>query len=506
MKLYSISFSVYSIISIFTLMIYGALPAIMAKDGIAPQEIGLLYLTMIPFMLSFFYSGLVEIWRKKHAHNFKILCLALGLVSAVSFIALGAFASPQDIGLLCVAFMVMCLLGACAIISLNAIAIEQTSADKKVSLNTIMLLASGVGGIMGIIVALIIYEKYGFSVACFVMAFFVALLCVPFVRMSSNGQYGNLRGVNSEISPANSAKIATNATNYAIDSSPSKDSLHFKDSCHSKDSILQTLKSLSLWGWLGFFCLCMLPIALANTTSTMLLVYIGFSLDVVGIVGGVINCVAMFVGAPLAYLLIRIFGFRPAFITLLAFCACVFLLLLANMWLWQNHALILLGLACIGVYMCALCVFMYSLGMRVCESSAQSGVDFSFLRSAENACFVIGGVIASQILGIFIAQDTIEALSSGEGHSHHSRETYFDGADFGSADFGSAGLDSGDSSVASAESSLSGVSEALADFSEVLARNGIESSVANGYFALFCASLVFGLIALAITACNKKIT
>ena len=495
MKLYSISFSVYSIISIFTLMIYGALPAIMAKDGIAPQEIGLLYLTMIPFMLSFFYSGLVEGWRKKNAKNFKILCLSLGLVSTVSFLALGAFASPQDIGLLCVAFMAMCLLGACAIISLNAIAITQTSADKKVSLNTIMLLASGVGGILGIIVALIVYENFGFSVACFVMAFFVALLCVPFVRMSANGQYGNLRGVNSEISPTNSAKIATNATNYAIDSTPSKDSLHFKDSCHSKDSILQTLKSLSLWGWLGFFCLCMLPIALANTTSTMLLVYIGFSLDVVGIVSGVINCVAMFVGAPLAYLLIRIFGFHPAFIALLCFCVAVFELLLVNMWLWQNHALILLGLAGVGVYMCALCVFMYSLGMRVCESSEQSGVDFSFLRSAENACFVIGGVIASQILGIFIAQDTIEALSKGEGHSHHSREI----------DFGSAGLGSGDSSTASTESSLSGFSEALADFSEVLARSGIEVSVANGYFALFCASLVFGLIALAITACNKKI-
>lgn len=479
MKLYGISFSVYSIISIFTLMIYGALPAIMAKNGIAPQEIGLLYLTMIPFMLSFFYSGLVEIWRKKRAHNFKILCLSLGLVSTLSFIALGVFGSPQNTGLLCVAFMVMCLLGACAIISLNAIAIEQTSADKKVSLNTIMLLASGIGGIIGIIVALIIYEKYGFSVACFVMAFFVALLCVPLVAMSANGQYGNV-----------DSQIATNTTH--------SNAMPSKDSAHSKDSILRTLKTPRLWGYLGFFCLCMLPITLANTTSTMLLVYIGFSLDVVGIVGGVINCAAMFIGAPLAYFFIRALGFRPAFIALLFFCVVIFALLLANMWLWQNHALILAGLAGVSAYMCALCVFMYSLGMRICEGSAQSGVDFSFLRSAENACFVIGGVIASQILGSFIAQDTIEALSKGEGHSH--------GVDFNSADFSGAGAGSVDSLANVMESSLSGFGEMLADFSAVLARNGVESSVANGYGTLFCASLAFGLIAFIITALNKKIT
>lgn len=490
MKLYGISFSVYSIVSVFTLMIYGALPAIMAKNGIAPQEIGLLYLTMIPFMLSFFYSGLVEIWRKKRAKNFKILCLSLGLVSTLSFIALGAFASPQDTGLLCVAFMIMCLLGACAIISLNAIAIEQTSADKKVSLNTIMLLASGVGGIIGIIVALIVYEKYGFSVACFVMAFFVALLCVPSITMSANGQYGNVDSSGQDFTDFalnSQTKSALNATNTTH-----SNAMPSKDSTHSKDSILHTLKTPRLWGYLGFFCLCMLPITLANTTSTMLLVYIGFSLDVVGIVGGVINCAAMFIGSPLAYFFIRALGFRPAFIALLFFCVVIFALLLANMWLWQNHALILAGLAGVGAYMCAICVFMYSLGMRICEGSAQSGVDFSFLRSAENACFVIGGVIASQILGIFIAQDTIEALSKGEGHSH-------------GVDFSGAGVGSVDFSANVMESSLSGFGEVLADFSAVLAHNGVESSVANGYGTLFCASLAFGLIAFIITALNKKI-
>lgn len=452
MKLYSISFSVYSIVSIFTLMIYGALPAILARNGVSPQEIGLLYLTMIPFMLSFFYSGIIEGWRKKHAKNFKILCLLLGIISTCGFIALGVFASPQDIGLMCAVFMAMCLLGACGIISLNAIAIEQTSADKKVSLNSIMLLASGVGGIAGIILALMVYERFGFGIACFIMAFFVTLLCVPFISMSADGQYGNLQG----------------------------DSTHSTHFVHSKNSILQTLKTPRLWGWLGFFCLCMLPITLSNTTSTMLLVYIGFSLDVVGIVSGVINCVAMFVGSPLAYFLIRAFGFRPAFIGLLAFCVGVFCSLVANMWLWQNHALILLGLACVGVYMCALCVFMYSLGMRLCETSKQSGVDFSFLRSAENACFVIGGVVASQILGIFIAKDTIEALSKGEGHSHEIN------------------LLGGDSSV-------SGFSEVVADFSDVLARGGIEVSVANGYGTLFCMSLAFALLTLGIIALNKKI-
>lgn len=385
MQIYAISFGVYGVVSVFTLMIYGALPAIAAKNGLPPQQIGLLYLSMIPFMLSFFYSGLVESYRKKHACNFKRLCLTLGAVSILGFVLLGAVCTPSDILLMSVVFGAICLLGACAIISLNAIAIEQTSADKKVALNTIMLLASST-------------------------------------------------------TESNTNHIDTKST----------------------PSILKTLKTPRLWWQLGFLCACMLPITLANTTSTMLLVYIGFSLQMVGIFSAILNCAIMFAGSPLAYLFIRAFGFRRAFIALLGFCVVVFVGLVVNMWLWQNHAFIVLGLAGVSVYFCALFVFAYSLGMRWCEGSTQSGVDFSFLRSAENDCFVVGGVLASQILGLFIAQEKLDSLSS---HS----------------------------------SDFIGIS-----LREFLGKSGIESSVANGYGVLFCASLLFAIIALGIVVCNKK--
>lgn len=435
MQIYAISFGVYGVVSVFTLMIYGALPAIAAKNGLPPQQIGLLYLSAIPFMLSFFYSGLVESYRKKHGCNFKLLCLTLGAVSILGFVLLGAVCTPSDILLMSVVFGTMCLLGACAIISLNAIAIEQTSADKKVALNTIMLLASGVGGVLGVVLALFVYEEFGFSVACYVMAICVAVLCAPFVLMNSSGKYGNIK--------SSTQHIKTNPTH----------------------SILQTIKTPRLWWQLGFLCACMLPITLANTTSTMLLVYIGFPLQVVGIFSAILNCATMFVGSPLAYFFIRILGFRRAFIALLGFCVAVFVGLVANMWLWQNHAFIVIGLGGVSVYFCALFVFAYSLGMRWCEGSTQSGVDFSFLRSAENACFVIGGVVASQILGIFITQEKLDFLSS------HSSDV------------------------------------AMGDFSlfVALSGGGIESSVANGYGVLFCACVCFATIALGIAMCNKKI-
>lgn len=277
MQIYAISFGVYGVVSVFTLMIYGALPAIAAKNGLPPQQIGLLYLSMIPFMLSFFYSGLVESYRKKHACNFERLCLTLGAVSILGFVLLGAVCTPSDILLMSVVFGAMCLLGACAIISLNAIAIEQTSADKKVALNTIMLLASST-------------------------------------------------------TESNTNHIDTKSTH----------------------SILKTLKTPRLWWQLGFLCACMLPITLANTTSTMLLVYIGFSLQMVGIFSAILNCAIMFAGSPLAYLFIRALGFRRAFMALLGFCVVVFAGLVVNMWLWQNHAFIVLGLVGVSVYFCAL--------------------------------------------------------------------------------------------------------------------------------------------------------
>ena len=39
-KLYVFSFSLYVIIGIFTFMFYGALPAILAKNNVPPQNIG----------------------------------------------------------------------------------------------------------------------------------------------------------------------------------------------------------------------------------------------------------------------------------------------------------------------------------------------------------------------------------------------------------------------------------------------------------------------------------
>lgn len=241
MQIYAISFGVYGIVSIFTLMIYGALPVMAAKNGLSPQQIGLLYLTMIPFMLSFFCSGFVESYRKKHSRNLKLLCLALGAVSILGFVLVGVACTPSNILLMSVVF--------------------------------------------------------------------VGLVC--------------------------------------------------------------------------------------------------------------------------------------------------------DMWLWQNHAFIVLGLGGVSVYFCALSVFAYSLGMRWCEDSTQSGVDFGFLRSAENACFVIGGAVASQILGIFITQDKLDVLSR---HSSSFGALY-----------------------------------------EVLEKSGIERSVANGYGMLFCASLLFAIIALGIVVRNKKL-
>lgn len=82
----------------------------------------------------------------------------------------------------------------------------------------------------------------------------------------------------------------------------------------------------------------------------MLLVYIGFSLQVVGIFSAILNCAIMFAGSPLAYLFIRAFGFRRAFMALLGFCVVVFVGLVVNMWLWQNHAFIVLGLEGVSVY------------------------------------------------------------------------------------------------------------------------------------------------------------
>ncbi len=69
--IYRLSFSLYVIISLFSFMVYAALPAIMAKNNVPPQDIGLLFMAFLPFPLRFFYSGFIESYRKKILKTFR---------------------------------------------------------------------------------------------------------------------------------------------------------------------------------------------------------------------------------------------------------------------------------------------------------------------------------------------------------------------------------------------------------------------------------------------------
>lgn len=372
-EIYKLSFSLYIIISLFTFMVYGALPAILAKNHVSPEEIGLLFIAFTPFALSFLYSGFVESYRKKARGNFK-KCVYISTLGVFVLLALTAFLNPHsDIIAIFIAFLIMSFLSATVLICLNAIAVENTTARQKDNVNTIMLIASGLGGIVGIVVALFVYEAWGWF-ACLMMLAAV-VLAATLMAMSAKGEV--------------------------------------KATLASGDSVLKTLKNKQLWVYMGILICFVLPLVLCASMSSPLLVYIGLDLQAVGLLSGLLNCVACLLASPLVLFFIKILGFRKALLGTLIFEAFILCVMVANMQIWQNHLVIFATLFCNGLCFGGQFVFMYSVAMRWCEGSSQTGVDFSFLRISENLGFIIAGLIASQIIGGFVGSERLESLEKG---------------------------------------------------------------------------------------------
>ncbi|RDU61290.1 hypothetical protein [Helicobacter sp. MIT 14-3879] len=367
--LYTLSFSVYIAVSIFSFCLYGSMPALLAKAQMPPQTFSYVYLALLPFILSFFYSGFVESYRKKSPLSFKMLAVCAQCGISVCFFILALLDMADNVHCIFALFTLMSLFASVAIISLNGVGIEKTSAAQKPRLNTIMLIASGLGGIIGVIVCLMLCEWFSFSVAMLVLGSAILLFTLPLLM------------------------------------------LHYPLSVGThKQSIIKTLKNAANWRDISALILIVFPLTLSSSTSSALFVYLGFDLQLVGILSGVLNCLALLIASPLVYLLIQKLGFINALRTVLIFEMLMFIVLALNMQLWQSHLLIVGGLFLEGLCFGGQFIFLYTLGMRWCEDSQQSGVDFSFLRLSENAAFILSGVLASQILGLFI-QD-IESLNA----------------------------------------------------------------------------------------------
>ncbi|RDU60962.1 MFS transporter [Helicobacter marmotae] len=430
--IYKLSFSLYCIISIFTFLIYGALPAILAANHIPPQEIGLLYMAFIPFVLGFFYSGFMESYRKKHQNNFKKVYRFCSFAIAALFVVI-AFLDPNDnLYLTLIVFFFMSFLSASVLICLNGVAVEETSLAQKHTINTIMLVSSGIGGCLGIIGALFIYEYYGW---------FITHLCLGGIVLICALLAFNCNG-NPRINLA------------------------------SKDSVLKAIKNKTLWKYMGILICFVLPLMLCASMSSALLVYIGLPLQVVGLLSGVLNCVACLVASPLVLGLIRALGFKKALLLTLIFESCLMLLMVCNMQIWQNHFIIFITLFLNGLCFGAQFVFMYSLGMHWCEKSSQCGVDFSLLRISENLGFVAAGIIASQIIGAFAGAQTLENLNTEQ-----------------------MGANS-----AYSELSFGGI------LSSIFTHSGVDKALANGYSVVFCLGAIICVASIFIVLRNKSIS
>ncbi|KAA6486383.1 MFS transporter [Agrobacterium rhizogenes] len=158
------------------------LPAVLRAQGLPLDQIGLLYLTVIPWALKFLWSPYVERFRlPAQGHNrSRLIVFAGGLLCAAGLAAIGLTGPYPLAPVLCVLLLVA-LVTSTVDIACDGYAVETLAKEHHGWGNTAQVGGSYLGSAIGAGLFLVLVDSIGWSYAAFAMASLVIILGLPFV-------------------------------------------------------------------------------------------------------------------------------------------------------------------------------------------------------------------------------------------------------------------------------------------------------------------------------------
>lgn len=157
------------------------LPAVLRAQGLPLDQIGLLYLTVLPWALKFLWSPQVERFRLPSVgrNRSNIIVLTGSLIAAAGIASVGLLEPAQ---LLAVTFVLafVALVASTIDIACDGYAVEQLAKRHHGWGNTAQVGGSYLGSAIGAGLFLVLVDGIGWQFACFVMAAMVLLLSMPF--------------------------------------------------------------------------------------------------------------------------------------------------------------------------------------------------------------------------------------------------------------------------------------------------------------------------------------
>lgn len=337
------------------------LPAVLRSQGLPLDQIGLLYLTVIPWAFKFLWSPYVERFRLPAVgrNRSRSIVFAGGLLCAAGLVSIG-LTGPYPLAPVLGVLLLVALITSTVDIACDGYAVETLAKEHHGWGNTAQVGGSYLGSALGAGLFLILVERIGWSYATFTMASLVILLGLPFV-----------------FGPASRSAVETRS--------------------HAP-SLLLALKRPQVQRGL---MIAAIYVAAQKWGLSMLgpfLIDRGFDLASIGILNGVGSMIVGFSGALLGGMLVRLWGGT----TVLILAILLQTMLLAAFALFSFDGslprafIIPIAIASSSGVMSVGFVALYSQFMGWSDPK-QAGVDFTLFQCADGMVSMAGGLGAGWI-------------------------------------------------------------------------------------------------------------
>ncbi|MGH1427155.1 MAG: MFS transporter [Arenicella sp.] len=356
---------VYTSQSVFSAVIFMALPSILRDSDTDLDSIGLLYLLMLPWALKVFWSPMVERYRLNvHAQSRSRKMILIGQALLVFCLFVSIYIDPSESFMVLVYFLAIATVIAATVdIVCDGFAIEQLKSTHR-SWGNVMQVGGGyVGMMMGAGLFLVILDSYSWKIAMMFIVIMVVLLTMPAMLIQEPKRISTKKNLDALLRPA----------------------------------LLNALKRPQILWSILIVILFQFGLRIILSTLPPFLVDQAFSLTLIGLVSGLMGTVVSLVGVILAGMLINAFGVKNVLTKLivaqLLIYVCFFLVSLSSN---ISETLLIVLLVSNSLVIGASFVALYT-AMMNWSSLSQAGVDFSLFQSIDATLLVLLGFVSNLV-------------------------------------------------------------------------------------------------------------
>ncbi|KOF15188.1 MFS transporter [Ensifer adhaerens] len=171
------------------------LPAVLRERGLPLDQIGLVYLTVLPWALKFLWSPYVERFRLPAAgrNRSSIIVVLGGVLCALALAALGIL-GPERLSLMLVCLVFIALVTSTVDIACDGYAVETLAKEHHGWGNAAQVGGAYVGSAIGAGLFLVFVDRLGWAPAVWIMAAIVLALGLPFLLGPGRRASSEVRG------------------------------------------------------------------------------------------------------------------------------------------------------------------------------------------------------------------------------------------------------------------------------------------------------------------------